>query len=120
MLAGIRRRGATGPPARSRMEGEPRGSDRSRPPFRPGPVFELPSSPEGRQFEDRPWGHRLAREIPRGGLTARRAAVAAEVELAPDATLLDVGAGTGAFSSAFTGWFGVRVLAAGQPVQSGA
>ncbi|NEC09896.1 class I SAM-dependent methyltransferase [Streptomyces sp. SID7909] len=55
--------------------------------------------------------YRLAREIPRDGLTAWRAAVAAEVELAPGATVLDVGAGTGSFASAFADWFGVRVLA---------
>jgi len=55
--------------------------------------------------------YRLAREIPRDGLTAWRAAVAAEVDLAPGATVLDVGAGTGSFASAFTDWFRVRVLA---------
>ncbi|WP_018552355.1 MULTISPECIES: hypothetical protein [unclassified Streptomyces] len=65
-------------------------------------------------------GHRLAGEIPRDGLTAWRAAVAAEVDLAPGATLLDVGAGAGDFSSAYADWVGVRVLAVGQPVQSGA
>ncbi|WP_406457496.1 class I SAM-dependent methyltransferase [Streptomyces sp. NBC_00876] len=55
--------------------------------------------------------YRLAREIPRDGLTAWHAAVAAEVALAPGATVLDIGAGTGAFSTAFRDWFGVRVLA---------
>lgn len=55
--------------------------------------------------------YRLAREIPRDGLTAWRAAVAAEVALAPGATVVDVGAGTGAFAAAFADWFGVRVLA---------
>ncbi|MEU1346703.1 class I SAM-dependent methyltransferase [Streptomyces sp. NPDC005786] len=55
--------------------------------------------------------YRLAREVPRDGLTAWRAAVAAEVALAPGASVVDVGAGTGAFAAAFAEWFGVRVLA---------
>ncbi|MFC9326089.1 class I SAM-dependent methyltransferase [Kitasatospora sp. NPDC057015] len=55
--------------------------------------------------------YRIAREIPRSGLDAWRAAIAAETSLAPGMTVLDVGAGTGAFASAFHDWFGVRVLA---------
>ncbi|MFJ2416004.1 class I SAM-dependent methyltransferase [Streptomyces brevispora] len=65
------------------------------------------TAPDRRFAED----YRIAREIPRDGLTAWRAAVAAEVPLAPGAVVLDVGAGTGAFSAAFADWFGVRVLA---------
>jgi ubiquinone/menaquinone biosynthesis C-methylase UbiE len=55
--------------------------------------------------------YRTAREIPREGLAEWRAAVADEAALAPGMTLLDVGAGTGGFASAFHDWFGVRVLA---------
>ncbi|MGA5702712.1 class I SAM-dependent methyltransferase [Peterkaempfera bronchialis] len=55
--------------------------------------------------------YRLAREVPRQGLGAWREAVADAAALAPGMTLLDVGAGTGAFAAAFHDWFGVRVLA---------
>ncbi len=55
--------------------------------------------------------YRAAREIPRDGLADWRAAVSAQVTLTPAMTLLDVGAGTGAFAEAFHDWFGVRVLA---------
>ncbi|GHH84476.1 hypothetical protein GCM10018781_73800 [Kitasatospora indigofera] len=55
--------------------------------------------------------YRIAREVPRAGLDAWRAAIAAEAALAPGGTVLDVGAGTGAFATAFHDWFGVRVLA---------
>ncbi|ROQ59654.1 methyltransferase family protein [Streptomyces sp. 840.1] len=65
------------------------------------------TAPDRRFAED----YRIAREIPRDGLTAWRAAVAAEVPLGPGAVVLDVGAGTGAFAAVFADWFGVRVLA---------
>ncbi|MFG2600263.1 class I SAM-dependent methyltransferase [Streptomyces sp. NPDC048462] len=65
------------------------------------------TAPDRRFAED----YRIAREIPRDGLTAWRAAVAAEVPLEPGAVVLDVGAGTGAFAAAFADWFGARVLA---------
>ncbi|MFJ6213716.1 class I SAM-dependent methyltransferase [Streptomyces sp. NPDC092296] len=55
--------------------------------------------------------YRVAREIPRAGLAAWREAIAAEAALAPGMTVLDVGAGTGAFAAAFHDWFGVRVVA---------
>ncbi|MCX5213761.1 class I SAM-dependent methyltransferase [Kitasatospora sp. NBC_00240] len=55
--------------------------------------------------------YRIAREVPRAGLDAWRAAIADEAALAPGGTVLDVGAGTGAFAAAFHDWFGVRVLA---------
>ncbi|MFE6977986.1 class I SAM-dependent methyltransferase [Streptomyces sp. NPDC057682] len=61
-----------------------------------------------RQFAE---DYRHAREIPRDGLTAWRAAVAAEIDLRPGSTVVDVGAGTGAFASAFADWFGARVFA---------
>ncbi|MFC1408875.1 class I SAM-dependent methyltransferase [Streptacidiphilus sp. N1-12] len=55
--------------------------------------------------------YRASREIPRDGLDSWRRAVAEEAALKPGATLIDVGAGTGAFAAAFHDWFGVRVLA---------
>lgn len=55
--------------------------------------------------------YQAAREVPRDGLDAWRTAVSAAAGLAPGMTVLDVGAGTGAFASAFHAWFGVRVLA---------
>jgi SAM-dependent methyltransferase len=55
--------------------------------------------------------YRAAREIPREGLESWRLALAEEAGLAPGATLLDVGAGTGGFAGAFRDWFGVRVIA---------
>ncbi|WP_033219444.1 class I SAM-dependent methyltransferase [Kitasatospora phosalacinea] len=57
--------------------------------------------------------YRAARELPREGLTAWREAVAEHAALRPGATVLDVdvGAGTGAFATAFRDWYGVHVLA---------
>lgn len=55
--------------------------------------------------------YRAAREIPREGLAAWRDAIAAEAALEPGMTVLDVGAGTGSFATAFHDWFGVRVVA---------
>ncbi|MHA6765077.1 class I SAM-dependent methyltransferase [Streptacidiphilus sp. PAMC 29251] len=55
--------------------------------------------------------YRLAREIPLSGLTAWRAAIAAAVPLGPGTTVLDVGAGTGAFAAALHEWFGTGVVA---------
>ncbi|MFI6961454.1 class I SAM-dependent methyltransferase [Streptomyces sp. NPDC050255] len=55
--------------------------------------------------------YRAAREVPRAGLAAWREIIGKEARLAPGGTVLDVGAGTGAFASAFHEWFGVRVLA---------
>ncbi|MFJ2957224.1 class I SAM-dependent methyltransferase [Streptomyces sp. NPDC087270] len=63
--------------------------------------------------------YRLAREVPRAGLSAWRAAIEAAVEataertpgLTPGMTVLDVGAGTGGFAAALHDWFGVHVVA---------
>jgi ubiquinone/menaquinone biosynthesis C-methylase UbiE len=55
--------------------------------------------------------YRSARDIPRDGLTAWRAAIEAVAPLAQGQTVLDVGAGTGAFAAAFCDWFGVQVVA---------
>lgn len=51
------------------------------------------------------------REIPRAGLEHWRAAVSRHLAPSPGLRLADVGAGTGAFSSAFRDWFGVEVVA---------
>ncbi|GAA1264950.1 hypothetical protein GCM10009665_62830 [Kitasatospora nipponensis] len=55
--------------------------------------------------------YRIAREVPRAGLAQWREAIAAAADLGPGRTVLDVGAGTGAFATALRDWFGVRVLA---------
>lgn len=54
---------------------------------------------------------KAVREIPRAGLEEWREAVARHVRPSPGMTLVDIGAGTGAFSSAFRDWFGIRVVA---------
>jgi ubiquinone/menaquinone biosynthesis C-methylase UbiE len=55
--------------------------------------------------------YRLAREVPREGLTAWRDAVAMAAGLTPGLTVLDIGAGTGGFATALHDWFGVHVVA---------
>ncbi|MFE1318623.1 class I SAM-dependent methyltransferase [Kitasatospora phosalacinea] len=55
--------------------------------------------------------YRAARELPREGLTAWREAIAEHAAPRPGTTLVDVGAGTGAFATAFRDWYGVHVLA---------
>lgn len=54
---------------------------------------------------------KAVREIPRAGLQEWREAVGRHLRPSPGMTLVDVGAGTGAFSSALGDWFGLRVLA---------
>jgi ubiquinone/menaquinone biosynthesis C-methylase UbiE len=51
------------------------------------------------------------REIPRDGLSEWREAVRRHLRPSQRMTLVDVGAGTGAFSAAFADWFGLNVLA---------
>ena len=52
---------------------------------------------------------KAVREVPREGLAEWRDAVGRYLE--PGMTLVDVGAGTGAYAAAFTEWFGVDVVA---------
>ncbi|HEV2404957.1 MAG TPA: methyltransferase domain-containing protein [Ktedonobacterales bacterium] len=54
---------------------------------------------------------KAVREVPRDGLTEWRDAIDRHLHASPGMTLLDIGAGTGAFSAAFSDWFGVDVLA---------
>lgn len=51
------------------------------------------------------------REIPRAGLSEWREAVRRHLRPSPGMTLVDVGAGTGAFATAFVDWFDLEVLA---------
>jgi SAM-dependent methyltransferase len=55
--------------------------------------------------------YKAVREIPREGLVEWREAVRRHLRPAPGMTLLDIGAGTGQFSVAFSSWFDVTVLA---------
>ena len=54
---------------------------------------------------------KAVREISRDGLAEWRAAVGRHLRPAPGMTLVDIGAGTGTFASAFRDWFGLRVVA---------
>jgi ubiquinone/menaquinone biosynthesis C-methylase UbiE len=54
---------------------------------------------------------KAVREVPRDGLSEWREAVRRHLRPSPGMTLADIGAGTGAFSAAFSGWFGLSVLA---------
>lgn len=51
------------------------------------------------------------REVPRDGLLEWREAVRRHLHPSQGMTLVDVGAGTGAFASAFSDWFDLNVLA---------
>src|SRR5690349_14176723 len=55
--------------------------------------------------------YKSVREVPRGGLAEWREAVRRHLRPSPGMTLVDVGAGTGAFASAFSEWFALRVVA---------
>lgn len=54
---------------------------------------------------------KAVREVPRDGLSAWREAVRRHLRPRAGMTLLDVGAGTGAFATAFGAWFDLTVLA---------
>jgi ubiquinone/menaquinone biosynthesis C-methylase UbiE len=54
---------------------------------------------------------KAVREVPRDGLSEWCEAVRRHLRPSPGMTLVDIGAGTGAFSAAFSGWFGLSVLA---------
>jgi ubiquinone/menaquinone biosynthesis C-methylase UbiE len=54
---------------------------------------------------------KAVREVPREGLEHWREAVRRLLVPSPGMTLVDIGAGTGAFAAAFNDWFGVDVLA---------
>jgi SAM-dependent methyltransferase len=54
---------------------------------------------------------KAVREVPRDGLSEWREAVRRHLRPSPGMTLVDIGAGTGAFSAAFSEWFDVTVLA---------
>src|SRR5436190_6310468 len=54
---------------------------------------------------------KAVREVTRDGLSEWRDAIGRHLRPSLGMTLVDVGAGTGAFASAFSDWFGVRVLA---------
>lgn len=55
--------------------------------------------------------YKAVREIPRDGLAEWREAIRRHLRPAPGMTLVDIGAGTGQFSSAFSDWFGVGIVA---------
>jgi ubiquinone/menaquinone biosynthesis C-methylase UbiE len=54
---------------------------------------------------------KAVREVPRDGLSDWREAVRRHLRPTPGMTLVDIGAGTGVFSAAFSDWFGLPVLA---------
>ena len=54
---------------------------------------------------------KAVREVPRDGLGEWREAVRRHLRPSPGMTLVDIGAGTGAFAAAFSDWFDLSVLA---------
>ena len=54
---------------------------------------------------------KAVREVPRDGLSEWREAVRRHLRPSPGMTLVDIGAGTGAFAAAFSDWFGLSVMA---------
>lgn len=54
---------------------------------------------------------KAVREVPRDGLAQWREAIRRHLRPSPGMTLADIGAGTGAFTAAFSDWFGLGVLA---------
>lgn len=55
--------------------------------------------------------YKTTRELPLDGIAAWRDAVQRVLQPVPGMTIVDVGAGTGAFAAAFSEWFGVNVIA---------
>ena len=55
--------------------------------------------------------YKAVREVPRDGLGAWREAVRRHLRPSPGMTVVDIGAGTGAFAAAFSDWFGLSMLA---------
>jgi SAM-dependent methyltransferase len=55
--------------------------------------------------------YKAVREIPRDGLSDWREAVRRQLRPLPGMTVVDIGAGTGVFATAFSDWFGLSVLA---------
>jgi SAM-dependent methyltransferase len=55
--------------------------------------------------------YKAVREVPRDGLESWREAVRRHLRPSPNLTLVDIGAGTGAFAAAFSDWFGLSVVA---------
>jgi SAM-dependent methyltransferase len=54
---------------------------------------------------------KAVREVPRDGLAEWREAARRHLRPSPGMTVVDIGAGTGAFAAAFSDWFGLSVLA---------
>ena len=54
---------------------------------------------------------KAVREVPRDGLWEWREAVRRHLRPSPEMTLVDIGAGTGAFAAALSDWFDISVLA---------
>ncbi|HKT02534.1 MAG TPA: methyltransferase domain-containing protein [Rugosimonospora sp.] len=54
---------------------------------------------------------KAVREVPRDGLSYWREAVRRHLRPSPGMTLVDIGAGTGAFATALSDWFDLNVLA---------
>ena len=55
--------------------------------------------------------YKAVREVPRDGLGAWREAVRRHLRPTPGMTVVDIGAGTGAFAAAFSDWFDLAILA---------
>jgi ubiquinone/menaquinone biosynthesis C-methylase UbiE len=55
--------------------------------------------------------YQAVREVPRGGLSEWRDAVERHLHPSAGMTVVDIGAGTGAFAGAFRAWFGVEIVA---------
>ena len=55
--------------------------------------------------------YKAVREVPRDGLSEWREAIRRHLRPAPGMTVVDIGAGTGQFATAFSDWFDVKVVA---------